>query len=262
MSGGPGGLRAAGHALLYWQRRQEINAHNLANAETAGFQARRVFAEVLEGGVPSVGIRVDGRAGALTKTGAPLDLALAGEGSFVVRTAEGEEPVRSGSFSLDADGRVVDAAGNALLGVNGPLILPPGPVEIDARGTVTVAGEEVGRLRVVQGRLDGLGEVGRRFGLPGGDTSGDEGLAPPPVGDRAAAGSDVSAAAARSPGVRDMPGELGHVRQGFIEESNVSALDALIEMTTIQRSFEAVQTSVRTIDSVMETVSNRIGRVE
>ena len=59
-----------------------------------------------------------------------------------------------------------------------------------------------------------------------------------------------------------VPEELIDVRQGFLEGSNVSALDSLIEMTTIQRSYEAVQNSVRTLDSVMETVANRLGRVQ
>jgi len=60
----------------------------------------------------------------------------------------------------------------------------------------------------------------------------------------------------------DIPEAAVRVRQGFLEGSNVNALDSLIEMTTIQRSFEAVQRSVTTIDSMMETISNRLGRVE
>lgn len=247
---GPEGLRAAGHALLYWQRRQEVNTHNLANAETAGFRARRVFAQMLEGGIPTVGTRTDARVGELRQTGAPLDLALAGEGHFVVQGPDGEKLVRSGSFTLDPDGQIVDGTGNALLGTTGPLVVPPGPVNIDARGNVSVDGEQVGRLRIV--------------GEP---------ASPPPVrgeevlpGSRGAADENDPVGAPARPGEPgEIPDELSDeriaVRQGYLEESNVSALDALIEMTTIQRSFEAVQTSVRTLDSVMETVANRIGRV-
>lgn len=250
MSGGPEGLRAAGHALLYWQRRQEVNTHNLANAETAGFRARRVFAEMLEGGLPSVGTRTDRRVGELRQTGAPLDLALGGQGNFVVQTPNGEKLVRSGSFTLDPEGRIIDATGNALLGTTGPLVVPPGPVEIDARGGVTVDGEQVGRLRIV-------GEPTSPSPLPG------EEVLP---GGRGSGEADPARAPARGEGPDDVPDELPDevimVRQGYLEESNVSALDSLIEMTTIQRSFEAVQTSVRALDSVMETVANRIGRVD
>jgi flagellar basal-body rod protein FlgG len=51
------------------------------------------------------------------------------------------------------------------------------------------------------------------------------------------------------------------VRQGYLEGSNVSTLDALIEMTSIQRSHQAVQNSVRTLDATLETIVNRLGRI-
>lgn len=237
---GPPSLRAAGHALVYWQQRQEVNAHNLANTETAGYRARRVFAETIAGGLPSMGTVVDPREGDLTRTGGSLDLALEGPGRFVVDTPSGEKLVRSGSFSLDGDGQIVDEDGNPLLGSTGPLVLPPGPVSIDTRGGVSVAGERVGRLRVVRG--DGPSDDGVIGPMRTGPVSGDVG------------------ASARE--LEELPEDVVTVRQGYIEGSNVSALDALVEMTTIQRSFQSVQNSVRAIDSVMETVANRLGRVE
>lgn len=233
---GPTSLRAAGHALIYWQQRQEVNANNLANAETAGFRGTKVFAEALRGGLPAIRTAVDPRAGDLHRTGGPLDLALVGQGRFVVEGVSGEKLVRSGSFSLDPDGQIVDAEGNALLGANGPMRLPPGPVEIDAGGNVSVNGERVDRLRIVRG--DGGGAVGR----PGGQEEG---------------GISLAAAA-----LEEIPGQEIQVRQGYIESSNVSALESLVEMTTVQRSFEAVRNSVQAIDSMMGTVANRIGRLE
>ncbi len=242
---GPPSLRAAGHALMYWQRRQEVNANNLANVETAGFRAERIFSEVLPGGIPAIGTVTDTRAGELRETTGPLDLALQGTGHFAVETSEGTKLVRSGSFTLDADGRVVDANGNALLGTSGPLVLPPGPVEIDATGVVTVAGERVGRLRVV--RADAAQEAGAVDGAA-------------PIS--ATRGSLRDGVLVDEASLTEVPPEAVLVRQGFLEGSNVNALDSLIEMTTIQRSFEAVQRSVTTIDSMMETVANRLGRVE
>lgn len=211
---GPESLRAAGRALEHWQLRQQVAAHNLANAETPGYRARRVFSEVLSDGVPRVGTRDDPRNGALRETGAPLDLALLGPGAFVVRSGDREELVRSGSFMLDSTGRIVDAQQRVLLGEEGSMVLPPGPVHVDARGGVHVGGELVGRLRIVSE----LGSAGTSAG-------------------------DVV------------------VRQGYLEESNVNVLDQLVELTLIQRSYEAVSNSVRTIDSVMDTIANRIGRL-
>lgn len=222
---GPPSLRAAGRALLYWEHRQQVNANNLANTDTPGFKAQRVFGELMEGGVPMIGTATDTRPGSLQETGAPLDLALIGEGLFLVDGANGYEGVRSGSFSLDGDGRLIDSNGAPLLGEGGPIIVPPGPVVIDARGGVSVAGELIDRLRIVrsEGPLDGP-------------------LDPASIEDLRE--DDVS------------------VRQGFLEDSNVTSLDALIEMTTIQRSFESVRNAVRAIDSMMDTAVNRIGRVE
>lgn len=237
---GPEGLRAAGRALQYWQRRQEINAHNLANSETTGFQARRVFATLVGGGLPEVGTTIDARRGALRETGGALDLALIGDGHLVVEGSDGEHAVRSASFALDGQGRVIDERGRALLGEGGPLVLPPGPVEVDAGGTVTVAGEVVGRLRIERGPspLD-RGDPSVRPDAPGG------------------------VPAARPAETEDpFSGERSVVvRQGYLEGSNVSTLDALIEMTSIQRSHQAVQNSVRTLDATLETIVNRLGRI-
>lgn len=242
---GPPSLRAAGHALMYWQRRQEVNANNLANVETAGFRAERVFAEAAAGGIPALGTVVDPRSGGLSETGSPLDLALEGPGRFVVETPEGARLVRSGSFALDADGQIVDDRGHPLLGVSGVLILPPGPVQIDARGVVTVADEEIGTLKIVREV-----EVERNDSARGGGVGG------------AGRGSPRDDTFAAMESLEELPTTQVTVRQGYVEGSNVSALESLIEMTTIQRSFEAVQNSVRAIDSMMDTVANRIGRVE
>jgi flagellar hook-basal body protein len=241
---GPNSLRAAGHALVYWQRRQEVNSHNLANVETTGYQARRVFAELVEGGLPQLGTVVDRRGGDLRQTGGPLDLALVGDGHFVVQGAAGEQTVRSGSFTLDGLGQIVDEQGRPLMGEGGPLVLPPGPVEIDARGRVSVAGELVGRVRVVREARTAEGAA----------APSSQAEVPDPDGPRPAASS--------SSDLEPLGEEDVLVRQGYLEGSNVSALDSLIEMTTIQRSFEAVQNSVQAIDSVMETVANRLGRLE
>jgi len=242
---GPEGLRAAGHALRYWEQRQSLNMHNLANVETAGYRARRIFAQLTEGGIPAVGTAVDPTAGALRETGGALDLALSGAGSFVVRSVSGEEHVRSGSFSLDGEGRVIDRRGRQLLAEGGALVLPPGPVEIDPRGVVTVAGERVATLRV------------------------EAPPAPPEGGSAGDAGPAGGGARAAAEATREVPDDGGEafsresviVRQGALEGANVSPLEALIEMTNIQKSYAAVQSTVRTFDSALDTIVNRIGRV-
>lgn len=232
MTGGPGSLRAAGQSLGYWQRRAEVVTHNLANAETAGFRGQRVFTRMLADGIPRVGTHADVRPGALRQTGAPLDLALRGEGWLVVRGDQGETLVRTGSFTLDRDGRVVDERGRELMADNGPLILPEGPVEIDGTGRVRVAGVEVGRLRLERADPDAVPTDPARGGGTELRATGDE-----------------------------VPPEGRSVLQGHLEGSNVQALDSMVELMVVQRSFDAVQNSVRIIDEILDTAVNRIGRV-
>src|SRR5512146_1325126 len=144
----PEGLVAAARALRYWEERQGVVSNNLANVDTPGFKGERVFAKLLQGAVVGAGAATDFRAGAVSPTGGPLDLALEGDGFFVVQTANGERYSRGGTFKLDATGKLTDSAGNAVLGENGPLTLGSGPVTIDRTGEVTRAGKSVGRRRV------------------------------------------------------------------------------------------------------------------
>ncbi len=231
MSGGPESLRAAGLALSYWQRRSEVVTHNLANAETVGFRGQKVFSEMMADGVPRVGTRTDTRAGALKQTGSPLDLTVRGDGFFVVRSEEGEQLVRTGSFTLDRDGRVIDPRGRELMADNGPLVLPEGPVDIDTQGRVIVAGVEVGVLRIERSDPAAQGAMGRD-----------------------------GTVALRATGA-EVPVDVRSIRQGYLEDSNVQALESLVELAVVQRSFDAVQNSVRVLDEVLDTAVNRLGRV-
>ena len=223
-------MRAAGRALAYWERRQEIASNNLANTETPGFKGQRVFARLLAGmGAPVAGVRDDLTAGVMRETGRPLDVALEGDGFLVVDTEGGEALRRGGSLSLDATGVLVDSAGRPVLGRDGPVVVPPGTVEIDAGGVVTVDGQDVATLRLERSQPDALERVG----------------------------DGLWQSAVREP----VPaGEL-RVRQGSLEGSNVEALDGMIEMLEVQRNYAAVQRGVVTLDGVLETIANRIGRV-
>lgn len=154
--------------LASQQRMQALSATNIANADTPGFRATRpVFAEHLHrqsqvaaapGGRPvhfswDRATWRDTSQGALQSTGNPLDVALAGDGFFAVETPRGERYTRSGRFSLGADGRIVDAQGNAVLGTGGrPLALSPADTRIEILGDGTIRSENgvLGRIRVVR----------------------------------------------------------------------------------------------------------------
>ncbi|MBX6743038.1 MAG: flagellar hook basal-body protein, partial [Acetobacteraceae bacterium] len=125
-------------------RATQVLAHNLANAETPAFQAERpIFAQYLEpqrdagaAGVPTAftvdrATWRDTTPGALTTTGNPLDVAIRGEGYFVVETQQGERYTRAGRFTLGPDGRLTDMEGNAVLDMRGtPLTFGPNDTRI------------------------------------------------------------------------------------------------------------------------------------
>ena len=230
------GLSSAAAALRYWERRQEVTSNNLANVDTTGFKAERVFARLTEGALPEADTGTDTRGGTLRETGAPLDIALAGDGYLVVDTPAGERLTRGGSFRLEEGGRVVDAAGNPLLGETGPVVVPPNSaaVEVTGAGVVRAGGREVARLR-----MEGT-PPGARLQHAGG------GLFVPDAGAR-----PLDDDARRT-------GRL--VRQGYLEDSNVSSLDAMVDMISVQRAYAAVQKAVTTLDSVRGTAANELGR--
>jgi flagellar basal-body rod protein FlgF len=224
------GLTRAASAMQYWERRQEVLAHNLANANTDGFKAERVFARLMGDAMTVVDTRTDRTAGTLRPTHAPLDLALADDAFFVVETPNGERLTRGGSFRLDDDGRIADMSGNLLLGDGGPITVPPGTLEIDGAGVVRVDGEAVGQLRVEAVPADAqLVHEGGTLFLPDPDRQ--------PIG-----------------------ADTRPVRQGFLEDSNVSTIGSMVDMISVQRAYTAVQKAITTLDAVRGTAVSDLGR--
>jgi flagellar basal-body rod protein FlgF len=144
------GLYIAASGMVAEQMRQDQIANDLANASTPGYKADRVtqraFAELLlsnsatgqaVGGL-TTGVGADRMVTDMTPqplrdTGEPLDLAIAGDGWFGVRTAQGTRYTRNGQFTAAADGTLTDQLGNPVLGRNGQ------PVKVGADGHVTAA---------------------------------------------------------------------------------------------------------------------------
>lgn len=236
----PDGIASTASALRYWELRQEVASNNLANATTDGFKAQRVFARLLNDALPSPDARTDHSSGTLRPTGEPLDLALKGDGFFVVRTGDGERWTRGGAFTLDADGYLADADGNRALGTRGPIRLTrdahdrevvPEQVTIDRSGLVAVNGVGVDRLRIERPApsAESLHAEGTRF-VPG---------------------------AARG----DVPIAERDVRQGTIEESNVNSVSTLVDMIEIQRNYAFAQKVLTTLDGIRSTITNELGKV-
>src|SRR5215218_9574606 len=141
------GLYIAAGGMLAEQRRQEAIANDLANATTPGYKSDRVaqqsFDELLlarDVDGQSVGrqnlrvgvaeVETDWTPQPSRETGEPLDFTIDGPGFFAVRTDAGVRYTRNGQFAADAQGRLVTATGDPVLGTNG------NPVRIGADGRV------------------------------------------------------------------------------------------------------------------------------
>jgi len=233
-------------------------AQNLANVATPGYKrevvAARPFAEAVSAGLDTgdpaepfpaaapgaVEVLSDLRPGSLKVTGQPLDLAIGGEGFFEVSTGGGPAYTRQGSFQADGRGRLVTAQGHPVMGRNGEIHLTtPTPV-IDAAGNVTepdattgpaasAPGTPVAQLRVV--RMEEP-RAARRIG---------EGLL--------LAGGRVT--------------EVGEgqakLRQGALENSNVSSVQEMVQLIQTMRHFESMQKVAQGYDEMLGAAIRKLG---
>jgi flagellar basal-body rod protein FlgF len=212
------GMSSAASALQMLERRQAVLANNLANASTRGFKAETAFSRLMGNALATTDTAIDLTPGTLTQTHNPFDLAVSGNGFFVVQTPNGERFVRNGSFELNANRQLVDGKGNPVLADGGPITIPPGQTEIDESGMIKVNGRPLARLRVerVADGADLQHEGGTMF-VP-----------------------DATRVAI-APADRK-------VMQGFVEESNVNALTAMTDMLSVLHRYQAAQKTLTTID--------------
>ena len=246
---------------------QQLNvdniAHNLANANTAGYKARRaqfqdlLYQNMVQPGASSgqqtvvptglqigLGTRTSSNEivfsqGNFSATENPLDLVVQGKGFFQIRRSSGELAyTRSGSFHLDRDGNLVTADGEPLE----PQITIPQDAQsitIAPDGTVSypqpnqTAAQLAGQIQLA-GFVNpaGLNSIGKNLFLPT-DASGD-----PIIG---------------VPGGQE---GLGSLLQGYVEQSNVSVVEEFINLIVSQRAYEANSKVVKAADEMYQQVNN------
>ena len=118
------GIYTAARGLNSRMKNLEIVANNLANLNTTGFKREIPFSEVInQYGKVEIKKATDFQQGNLTATANPLDLAISGDGFFVVQTDNGPQLTRNGKFSISDDGYLESQDGCKLLGTKGPINL-------------------------------------------------------------------------------------------------------------------------------------------
>jgi flagellar basal-body rod protein FlgF len=241
------GYYAACAGLVAQTQALELVANNLANSGTAGYRGQQATFRSLLAGPRTVawnplnaaandfgvlgGSRIDLTSGNLNATGNPLDLGIAGKGFFVVQSAGGLRYTRNGGFHRAPSGQLVTAQGDAVFGEQGPISLPNGSVAVSADGTISVDGGVTARLRVVE------------F---------------PPNTTLAAAGNALYDAPPKSA----VPATSSSIHQGMLEDSNVSPVEGVVQLITIERSAEMMQRALTLFDSQLnQTAAQDLPRV-
>ncbi len=203
-------------------KEMRVVANNIANVNTTGFRREGViFAEHLasvdgRGDTLSMaharGRLIDLNQGVLTQTNGSFDLAIEGDGFFMVETPQGNRLTRAGAFLPSGEGELMTADGHRLLDEGqAPIVVPAGAsnVAVAADGTLSANGLPFAKVGVFMAADDAqlTHEGGTLFA------------------------TDVEPVALESP----------RVRQGFLEESNVDAVFEISRMIEVQRAYELGQ---------------------
>ncbi len=224
---------------------QRAHANNLANVSTTGFrrdfeQARSmpVFGETLPTRAYAMTERpgTDMSSGSMIETGRDMDLAVEGDGWIAVQAPDGTEAyTRAGSLNIDAFGLLRTSSGLQVLGNAGPIALPPADkVEVGQDGTITI--RALGEAPNVLADVDRIKLVNPD---PAELRKGEDGLM-------------------RVPGGLEQPAD-GFVRvaTGFLESSNVNAVEEMTAMLSLARQFELHIKMMRTAEE-NSTTTNRL----
>jgi len=182
-------------------------------------------------GGPLVVLERDVTEGNLEHTGNDLDFAIQGSGFFAVKTASGDAFTRDGNFHVNRDGRLVTAAGDAVLGDSGPIQIVGAPVSVSPDGTISVNGVLAGKLKVVDfapgTSLEALGQT--YYTAPANSAK---------------------------------PATQISIQQGSLESSNVNAVASAVQLVTVQRYAELMQRALYLFHSEMnQTATQELPKV-
>ena len=244
-------LKATEHAMVTRMNQLEVVTNNLANIDTTGFKRDELFMNELDRKVkelafskferdthiPYSGASVNLTQGALASTEQPLDVAISGDGFFTFETPAGEALSRDGRFTVNQEGILVTLDGYVVLGDGGPIELDlqqnkPSDLVINDQGEVMLNDAVVGRLQIVTvDAPQNLRKLGSNlFQLPDGQ-------------------GNIA------------PAENVSLRQGFLEESNVDAVDEMVTMMEIFHFYQTGQRMIQEQDRILGKAVNEIGRV-
>jgi flagellar basal-body rod protein FlgF/flagellar basal-body rod protein FlgG len=241
-------LKQSMQALEVMMKAQQVVANNLANINTPGYKAEKLFYRAFRDAIHGRTIAdvepyqgIDMQQGALNKTGNLFDFGIQGPGFFEVQKNGRMLLRRSGHFKLNPNGYLVDAQGARVMGVSGPIQLPAlmdaGPTQTDTDinvakdGTVSINGHDYGRIKLIQVKNpQEIERLGNAYYSAPGDL----------ITKTNVAGSSIM--------------------QGYSESSNVDAMTGLVNMTKNMRLFESQQRVMRSMNQALSQATTKLSR--
>lgn len=240
--------------ILSQTRRLDVIGNNMTNLSTAGYKAEtytdRTFRDVLISRVGNtyktdstpIGREsyilapdqeyVNYTQGSLKETGLTLDFAILGDGFFAIQTGNGVEYTRSGSFALDAQGRLCLPGHGYVLGADGqPVTLATDQIQVDGSGRIyTEAGAYQGQLAVYTFADNGQLSKGQ---------------------------SGLFLANGQQPQLQAQP----QIGWKYLEESNVDMLQEMSRMLTAERALQGGAQVLKLYDELLTKATTEIGRL-
>ncbi|MEM9059213.1 MAG: flagellar basal-body rod protein FlgF [Pseudomonadota bacterium] len=206
----------------------DVIANNIANLDTTGFRREGVsFTEFVLAAANenSVSMADSGarhiveRPGAVSETGGIFDMAIEGDGFFLLETNEGPVLTRAGSFQISNDGILTTPTGAPVLDVGGaqiPIPLEAKNISVASDGTISAGGDALAQVAVVTAEQVDL----QRFGNTAFQVVNDN----------------------------FQPVVNPQVRQGALEASNVDAIQEIARMIEVTRAYEMAQSVIEDED--------------
>jgi len=256
-------LSIAATGMMAQQRNVEVVSNNLANMNTTGYMRRRTeFHDLLyqnlrrvgstssDAGtvVPSgvqlgLGVKLAAvyrihEQGNLTSTDNTFDMAVQGKGFFQVLMPNGDTAyTRDGTFQLNGDGLIVTHDGYQL---QPGITVPANAIDVTINGSGEVQATIEGQVALQNVGQIQIASFANEAGLQ-------------------AEGSNLytESPASGNP-VTGVPGSVGFgsILQGFLETSNVNAVEEISNLISAQRAYEMNSKVIQTSDQMMGTVAN------
>ena len=243
------GFYTAAQAMLLTQRRLNSLANNVANINTTGYKRSDViqssFQDQLSYRIDQMGSQELGSIQRLVgidsintvfdqanleATDRKLDLSIASDGFFTIRTNNGLMYTRDGHFNIDTEGYLITGNGGRVQGINGDIRLTSEEISVDQQGWVR------NEQNQIVSRLD------------------------------IRSTEDITSLQRMNDGTyRDQNQVLrpvdAYVVQGMLEHSNVDVNQEMTRLMEVQRNFQSVANALKLIDRLNERAVNEIGKV-